>query len=423
MSNYAYVAVDPHGAETRGTLDVTDQAEALRRIKEMGLFPTRLLQAEGRRYDATQRRAATPARHSFELFGRRVKSSHLVTFTRQLATLMNAGMPLLRGLRILEQQEEHHGLRRIIGELGRQIEDGNSLGEALTQHPKVFNRLYVNMVKAGEIGGMLEIALARLAEFMEKARRIKGKVKAAMVYPCTVLFVAIGILVLLMAFLVPRFQEVFQGMPLPTFTRFIFGLSNALVHNLPVIGIGAVMMGVTFALALRTASGRLAFDKIKLEMPVLGPLFRKVSISRFSRTLGTLLGNGVPILQALTIVKETAGNLVVGRLVGRLHDNVKQGEPLAPTLKASSVFPAMVAGMVDVGEQTGALPDMLLKIADNYDEEVDNAASALTSILEPIMIVFLAVVVGSIVIAMFMPIIWLYSGGGMPSGGTRGLED
>jgi type IV pilus assembly protein PilC len=412
MSSYSYVAVDPQGIEMRGTLDVPDQSEALRRIKQMGLFPTKVLGAgEEQRRSAGIHRG--PHARSKAIpnpwFRRRVKSANLCVFTRQLATLAEAGMPLLRGLRVLEEQEENRALKRVIGELSLSIEGGSSFGEAVAMHPRVFNRLYVNMVKAGEISGALEVTLRRLAEFMEKARKIKGKVKAAMFYPCAVLIVAMAILVLLMAYVVPRFQSVFEGLfegrPLPSFTVFIMWISEAVQHHFL---LGASVLGalsVALVLALRTHWGRWTFDRLKLAMPGVGPVFRKLAISRFSRTLGTLVNSGVPILQALSIVKDTAGNVIVGDVVSTVHDRVKEGDPIAPSLKASWVFPAMVAGMVDVGEQTGALPEMLMKIADNYEDEVDNAVNAMTSLLEPIMIVFLALVVGSIVVAIFLPLV------------------
>ncbi|MEY2427772.1 MAG: type pilus assembly protein PilC [Verrucomicrobiota bacterium] len=414
MSNYCYVAVDPHGVETRGTLEVGDQSEALRRIKEMGLFPTKVLKGtDGRKPALKTRRPSSSARKTFDIsipgLGPRVKPAILTSFTRQTATLVEAGMPLLRGLRILEEQEENRAMKNVVGELSLAIENGSSFTEAVAAHPKVFNHLYVNMVKAGEIGGALEITLKRLAEFMEKAQKIKGKIKAAMFYPCAVLSVAAIVLAVLMIFVVPRFKLVFDGLlngkPMPAFTLFIFRISEAVKSHVLMTATMAAAASGLIMLGLRTKPGRQAFDRLKLAMPILGPVFRKAAIGRFARTLGTLAGNGVPILQALTIVKETAGNVVVGRVVSDVHENVKQGEPIAPTLKASGVFPVMVAGMVDVGEQTGALPEMLLKIADNCDEDVDNATSAMTSLLEPIMLVFLAVIVGSVVIAMFLPLI------------------
>ena len=420
MSNYSYVAVDPRGIEMRGTLEVPDQNEALRRIKDMGLFPTRLF--EERKLSKPPKNKpgrVIPVGKSLETllppFCRRVKPAVLTVFTRQLATLMEAGMPLLRGLRILEQQEETPVLKRVIGGLAESIESGNSLAEAVAAHPRVFNALYHNMVRAGEISGALEITLKRLAEFMEKAQRIKGKIKAAMFYPCSVLFVAGVILTVLMVYVVPRFKQVFEGLTngrsLPPFSMFVFQLSEAVKNHLLLAALVVIGFCVAFGALVQTKWGRYVVDRLKLAAPVLGPLFRKVAISRFARTLGTLVGSGVPILQALTIVKETAGNVVVGRIISKVHEDVKQGEPIAPTLKASRIFPLMVAGMVDVGEQTGALPEMLMKVADNFDDEVDNAASALTSLLEPVMIVFLAVIVGSIVIAMFLPLIDLTSNG------------
>jgi type IV pilus assembly protein PilC len=410
MTNYSYVAIDPRGFETRGSLEVADQSEAIKRIKEMGLFPTKVLAARQRRARSAAARPKTnqPRRLFLPLAGT-VKGRSLTTFTRQLATLVEAGMPLLRALRTLQEQEASPALKRTIGQLSDSIEGGSSLAEAVAVHPRVFNSLYLNMVRAGELSGALELTLRRLAEFMEKAQRIKGKIKAALFYPASVLVVALGILVVLMVFVVPRFKAVFDGLlngtPLPAFTLFVFKLSEVVKNHCLVTAFVLAAATTAFLLTLRTTWGRWTFDQFKLAMPVLGPLFRKVAISRFARTLGTLAGNGVPILQALTIARDTAGNVVFSRLISLVHENVKQGEPIAPTLKASRVFPVMVAGMVDVGEQTGALPDMLGRVADTYDEEVDNAASAMTALLEPILIVFLAFIVGSIVIAMFLPLI------------------
>ena len=409
MSNYCYEAVDSGGQKIQGALDVVDQSEALKRIKEMGLFPTKIAQVVTARpkYKSAN---LLPVRKAFSttIVGGRIKPAVLAVFTRQLATLIEAGMPLLRGLRILREQEESHALKRIIGELAVSIEGGSSLSEALAAHPRVFNQLYVNMIKAGEVSGALEVTLRRLAEFMEKAQRIKGKVKSAMFYPVAVMIVATLILGVLMVYVVPKFQEVFDGLlngaRMPAFTVFVLNISTAVKNHFLVVGIMIAALIAASQVCIRTGTGRWLFDRFKLTMPILGPVFRKVAISRFARTFGTLLGNGVPVLQALTIVKETAGNVIVGSVISKVHASVKEGETIATPLKESHVFPAMVAGMVDIGEQTGALPDMLMKIADNYDDEVDNAVNAMTSLLEPIMIVFLAVVVGSIVIALFLPL-------------------
>ncbi|MDB6020980.1 MAG: Type secretion system protein [Pedosphaera sp.] len=419
MTNYSYSAVDAHGKETRGTVQVADQSEALKRIKEMGFYPIKVAelpraslspaaraQRHGSRLGLTSR-AAGLSRPSRRV--RRPRARTITLFTRQLSTLLEAGMPLLRSLRLLHEQEPNRDFKQLIASLSLAIEGGSSFSEALAQYPKIFDRLYLNMIKAGEVAGALEASLKRLADFMEKAARIKGKVKAAMFYPAAVITVATGVMALMLLVIVPRFKEVFAGLgngrPLPAFTRFVLGISEVIQHNFLLAAVVLAALYGLFLLAIQTKTGRRLFDHFKLRMPVLGPVFRKLAIARFTRTLGTLSTSGVPILQALTIIKDATGNVVVGHFVGRVHDNVKQGESIVGPLRESNIFPAMVVGMVDVGEQTGALPEMLNKIADTYDEEVDNSVTAMTSLLEPIMIVFLGVVVGSIVIAMFLPII------------------
>ena len=433
MPKFNYVAMDSRGKETKGTLEVASQNEAIGRLKEMGFFPTKVVEAEKSKDKADTKGkpgAKGKKKGSMEInlkipgLGGRVKTKVLTTFTRQLATLVDAGLPLLRGLRVLEKQERHPTLKRIINELGVGIEGGSTFSEALAQHPKVFNRLFVNMVKAGELGGVLEVVLARLSEFMEKAEKIKGKVIAAMFYPVAVITVAIVILAVLMIWVVPKFKEIFKdmlpGKDLPAFTNFVLSISDAIAHHFILTAIGVAIFVAAFMAFIRTRFGRRLFDKFKLNMPGLGPVISKVAISRFTRTLGTLVSSGVPILQALTIVKETSGNVIVGSAVAAVHESVKEGETITAPLEASGVFPPMVISMVDVGEQTGALPEMLMKIADNFDEEVDNAVAAMTSLLEPIMIVFLAVIVGSIVIALFLPLITLMENVGGDSGGDKG---
>jgi type IV pilus assembly protein PilC len=429
MPRYSYVAMDSRGKETKGVLEVASQNEAINRLKEMGYFPTKVVEDKGK----AKKAKGAPARPGQKKKGMSinieipgfsgVKSKTLSVFTRQLATLVDAGLPLLRGLRVLEKQEPNPTLKRIIGELGYSIEGGSTFSEGLAQHPKVFNRLFVNMVKAGELGGVLEVVLARLAEFMEKAEKIKGKVKAALFYPVAVMVVAVGVLAVLLVFVVPKFKAIFAemlgGAGLPAFTEFVLGISDKVAANFPAVMIGLVVFFILLSIFKKTKFGRKVVDIIKLKMPALGPVVSKVAIARFTRTLGTLVSSGVPILQALTIVKETSGNVVIGNAVAMIHESVKEGETITAPLEASKVFPPMVVSMVDVGEQTGALPEMLMKIADNYEEEVDNAVSAMTSLLEPIMIVFLAVVVGSIVIALFMPLITLIDqlGGPTDTGG------
>ena len=418
MNSYAYEAVNASGASSAGVIEVDSQSEAVRRIREMGLFPVRVAERQHSRFKRAL--ASTRARRqsqggSVQLWEPRVKSAAIAVLTRQLATLVEAGLPMLKGLKILEQQEGNRRLKRILAEVATSIEGGSQLSEALAHHPKIFNRLYVNMVRAGEVGGALELTLRRLAEFMEKAQRIKGKVKSAMFYPAAVLAVAAAILGVMLVFVIPRFKEVFAGLtngaPLPPFTSLVLSLSDFAKNHFLLAALLLITMAISFVFTLRTTVGRLAFDHFKLKMPILGPVFRKASISRFARTLGTLLSSGVPVLQALTIVRETSGNVVIGNVVANVHDCVKEGENITTPLRASNVFPPMTVGMVDIGEQTGALPDMLLKIADGFDEDVDNAVSAMTSVLEPIMIVILAVVVGSLVIAMFLPILAIINNG------------
>ncbi len=442
MPRFSYVAMDAHGKETKGTLEVTSQNEAIGRVKEMGLFPTKIVEL-----DKVKEKAAKPTKGAKAAaggkaakkgmnvniniripgLGGKVNSKILCTFTRQLATLVDAGLPLLRGLRVLEKQEKNPTLKSILGDLALSIEGGSTFSEGLAQHPKVFNRLFVNMVKAGEMGGVLEVVLNRLAEFMEKAAKIKGKVKSAMFYPVAVLIVAVVIMGVLLVKVIPSFESVFSGMmegkQLPAFTRLVIGISNTVKNNF-IVTAGCIAVAVVlFMLFIKTKFGRHVWDKFKLKCPAVGPVVSKVAISRFTRTLGTLISSGVPILQALTIVKETAGNVIIANAVASVHESVKEGETITAPLEASGVFPPMVISMVDVGEQTGALPEMLLKIADNYDDEVDNAVAAMTSLLEPIMIVFLAVIVGSIVIAMFMPLIELMNGLGSDSGGDKKSGD
>ncbi len=440
MPKYNYVAMDAHGKETKGTLEVASQNEAIGRVKEMGLFPTKIVETDKVKEKGDKKSGAAPKAKAGKKKGKgmnanlsikipglsgRVKAKVLTTFTRQLATLVDAGLPLLRGLRVLEKQERNPTLKGIIAELALSIEGGSTFSEGLAQHPKVFNRLFVNMVKAGELGGVLEVVLNRLSEFMEKAQKIKGKVIAAMFYPVAVLVVATAILMILMVKVVPAFRSVFEGMlegrSLPAFTRLVLDVSEAIKDHIVWTSAGVAVFVIIFMLFVRTKFGRRVFDKFKLKMPVIGPVISKVAISRFTRTLGTLVSSGVPILQALTIVKETAGNVIISNAVNAVHESVKEGETITAPLEASGVFPPMVISMVDVGEQTGALPEMLLKIADNYDDEVDNAVSAMTSLLEPIMIVFLAVIVGSIVIAMFLPLIDLMNNIG--GTGEKGDKD
>ncbi len=437
MPKFSYVALDSRGKETKGTIDVENQAQAINRVKEMGLHPTRIVELDKTKQKQdkgakTPDTKGAPQKKGLNLslnlnikipfLGGKVKTKVLTAFTRQLATLVDAGLPLLRGLRVLERQERNPTLKKVINELAVSIEAGSTFSEALAQHPKIFNRLFVNMVRAGELGGVLEVVLNRLAEFMEKAQKIKGKVIAAMFYPCAVITVAVVILAVLMVYVVPKFKAIFKdllgpGKELPQFTQLVLGISDAIANHFLITVACVAALVVIFNIFIRTKAGRKLFDRFKLNMPVLGQVLRKAAIARFTRTLGTLVSSGVPILQSLMIVKETSGNAIVADAISAVHESVKEGETITAPLELSGIFPPMVISMVDVGEQTGALPEMLMKIADTYDDEVDNAVAAMTSLLEPIMIVFLAVIVGSIVIALFLPLISIIDQLGSDSGG------
>jgi len=330
-------------------------------------------------------------------------------FTRQLATLAKAGMPLLRGIQVLGKQERNGTFQNVIEDIGETIRSGGSLSDGLARNPKLFDRLYVNMVRAGEAGGVLETVLERLASFMEKSERIKGKIKSAMTYPVIVIALAVIIVAALMVVVVPKFEQIFSGLlkgqSMPSLTRAVLAVSSFVQHHFLL----AITLGAGLYAALRvvkkTQSGARGFDWITIKSPVVGDLFLKAAIGRFTRTFGTLLSSGVPILQALLITRDTSGNLHIAHAIQRVHDRAKAGDGVSRPLVETGIFPALVTSMIEVGEETGALPEMLTRIADNYDEEVDNAVGALTSLIEPLMIVFLALLVGTIVIALFLPIV------------------
>ena len=425
MPRFTYVALDARGQESTGLVDANSSNEAIGQLRQAGYFPTNVFE-EGKatpqqkkavKQKAKAIRSAAPAKEKkgIVLFEKKtIKPKVLMIFTRQLATLIDSGLPLLRALTVLAKQERDKVLQKTISGLSDAVQGGSTFSEGLAQHPKIFNDLYVNMVRAGELGGVLELVLTRLAEFQEKAQKIKNKVVAAMVYPIIVMFLAVAILAFLLVFIVPKFEQIFKDMlgdkPLPTITLFVIGVSNAIKDHWGLILFAIVAMIVGWKLMARTKGGRAAIDRMKLRMPLFGDLQRKTAISRFSRTLGTLVTSGVPILQALNITRETAGNTVIAGAITQVHDSVKEGESIVQPLEASGAFPPMVISMIDVGEETGQLPEMLLKIAEVYDDEVDNSVAGLTSMLEPIMIVFLALVVGTIVIALFMPLISIISG-------------
>lgn len=414
MPRFRFTALDGKGREQQGEVDADSQTAALSKIREKGLFPTdvsELGKAPQKKKGRAPKAAGAGLKIELHLpaFMSRVKPKQLMVFTRQLATLIDAGLPLLRGLQVLYRQERNPALKRAVGEMAESIESGSTFAEALAQQPRIFNKLFVNMVRAGEVGGVLDVVLVRLAEFMEKAQRIKSKIISAMVYPIVVLVMATAILTFLMVFIVPKFQAIFvdllEGEQLPGLTRFVMGVSKTMTVRLPLVLGVIVALVVLVKLIGRLKPGRFAIDTLKLNFPIFGMLIRKTAIGRFARTLGTLMTSGVPVLQALNIVRDTVANEVISRAVGTIHDSVKEGENMAPPIEASGVFPPMVVSMVEVGEETGDLPEMLMKVADSYDDDVDNTVAGLTSIIEPILIIFLAVIVGTIVISLFMPLL------------------
>src|SRR6266849_3140718 len=415
MPRFTYIALDSRGQESTGLVEAASTNEAIGQLRQAGYFPTNVYEeGKGGGRDGKAAKAARISqpreRKGIVLFQRKkVKPKILMIFTRQLATLIDSGLPLLRSLNVLAKQERDPVLKNTINKLADSVQGGSTFSESLAQYPIIFNDLYVNMVKAGEVGGVLELVLTRLAEFQEKAAKIKNKVAAAMVYPGIVMTMALGIMTFLLIFIVPRFEMIFQDLlgdkPLPPVTRFVMGISG-FMKNHGLIVFGAIVAAVTlYKFVGRTRRGRLLIDNFKLRMPLFGNLNRKTAISRFARTLGTLVTSGVPILQALNITRETAGNAAIALAISHVHDSVKEGESIVQPLEASRAFPPMVVSMVDVDEETGKLPEMLLKIADVYDDETDNAVAGITAALEPIMIVFLALIVGTIVIALFMPLI------------------
>lgn len=417
MAKFRFKALDSQGKEVFSTVEAESQSAAIEKIRGMKLTPKAIGLIKEDAAEAAPAPAQKPAKKAksgggkkLKLFGGGIKTKDLMVFTRQLATLVDAGLPLTRGLRVLHRQTTNETMKAALAGMLETVETGNTFSESLGNYPKIFNHLYVNMVKAGEAGGVLETVLNRLAEFMEKAEKIKNKVKGAMTYPLVVLCAALGIVVFLMLAVIPKFQQIFTDLMgsdegMPALTQFVINLSEGVKNYwLPgAVAIAGAVIGIK--IFFKTPVGSLLRDKLSLSMPVFGDLTQKTVVARLTRTLGTLLSSGVPVLQALSIVKDTTGNQVVSKALQSVHDSVKEGEGMTAPLGASGVFPPMVVSMVEVGEETGALPEMLIRVANTYDDEVDNAVAAMTSIIEPIMIIFLAVVVGGIVIAMFMPLI------------------
>ena len=421
MATFQYIAKDSAGNETRGTVEAGDRNSAIAAVRAQGLLPTAL--GEVKSSSAKPKaKAPTPQKKKSGLnkdininlklpswMRGKIKTKILTQFTRQLATLVNAGLPLMRGIEVLKRQMKDPQMVEALNGIGENIAAGGTFSESLTQYPKIFDHLYVNMVKAGEAGGVLEVVLGRLAEFAEKSEKIKNKVKGAMIYPIVVLVAAIGITAFLLVAVIPKFQQVFNdmlgGAALPPITQFVIDASGFVQHNGLQIFLAVVAFVVLMKIVGKTEKGAYFFDVLKLKMPVTGTLTQRSAVSKFTRTLGTLLSSGVPILQSLTITRDTTGNRVLTEAIQNVHDSVKEGESMTQPLSQCKVFPPMVVSMVEVGEETGALADMLTRIANTYDDEVDNAVAGMTAAIEPALIIVLAVVVGMIVIAMFLPMV------------------
>jgi len=409
MPTFTYEALNSVGQPVKGELDASSSEDAVAKVRAMGNFPTKIKEKSAKR----ARKAAPGPASGVEARpgGRRktvgrVSNKQLTQFTRQLSTLVDAGLPLLRSLRILEQQQKPGMLRVAIRLVAEDVEGGSMLSEAMGRHPKAFDHLYTNMVRAGELGGVLDLVLTRLAEFMEKAQALKRKVIGAMIYPAAVISFAMGILTLLLLFVVPKFQNIYSdlGADLPGPTKGLLSFSKWVQGGGWVV-ILATPIGIylLFRLLKISAGGRYFVDNLKLHVPIFGKIVSKTAVARFTRTLGTLLSAGVPILEGLNITRETTGNDVFSRALGRVHNGIREGENFAEPLRQAKVVEPMVVNMIDVGEETGELDKMLTKVADTYDEEVDTTVAAMTSLLEPVMVVTLGVIVGTIVVCLFLP--------------------
>lgn len=339
-------------------------------------------------------------------FKKRVNVKSLVIFTRQLSTLIAAGLPLVKALRTLQDQLESGTLKDVIQNLAGEVESGTKFSEALSRFPKIFPEFYVNMIKAGELGGMLDGILKRLSEFLDKSQKLRDKIKSALMYPAFVMTVAVLILIMLMIFVIPTFTSMFSelGEALPLPTKFLIAASDIIRKTWYLIPLMPVAIMAFYKFLISSANRRFIIDKVKLRIPIVGVLVQQLSVARFSRMLGTLLSSGVPILSALETVKDTVGNEFVSRAVMQIRDSIKEGESVSKPMEDSKAFPGLVVKMVSIGEETGQLDKMLIQIADNFEEEVDVAISGLTSLLEPLLIVLMGLVVGFIVVSMFMPL-------------------
>ena len=416
MGTFVYEALNAAGKPQKGTVDAGTTEEAIQRIKAQGFYPTSVREQQKKADNAAiDAGKAKKKKKGGGIAIGGVGAKQMTTFTRQLSTLQDAGLPLLRSLQILESQQKPGKLKNILLGVCEEVEGGTSLSEAMSKFPRAFDHLYVKMVNAGEVGGVLDIILQRLAEFMEKSQRLKRKIKGAMVYPIVVIVIAGLILTGIMVFIIPKFEAIFTdfGVDLPALTRWLMKSSRWFAGALPDQAIPGWMIAlplpivvfVFFKLIRLAGPGRAATDYMILYSPVFGGLVRKTVIARFTRTLGTLVSAGVPILESVKITKETSGNYVFEKALQKVHDSIREGEGFAAPLRESKTCDAIVVNMIDVGEETGELDAMLMKIANNYDEEVDVAVASLVSLLEPLMVVVLGGIVGTIVVAMCLPLV------------------
>lgn len=396
MAKFQWEATTRVGEKKRGVMEAESAEVVETRLRSDGL--------------AVQRVKREPKQIQI-VIGSGVSPKDLQIFTRQLATMIDAGLPLVQCLDILSAQTPNKIFARILGQIKATVEQGSTFSDALRRHPKVFDELYVNLVAAGEIGGILDTILNRLAQYIEKAVKLKAQIKSAMFYPIGILVVAIGVIAVMLVKVIPTFENMYKemgpGAKLPAATRFVINISHGFLDRWYVY-VGALVGIIVGGIAMRrTERGREIFDRVLLRMPVIGPTLRKIVVARFTRTLGTLLSSGVPILDALDICARTAGNKVVEQGIRKAREKISEGHDMAGPLAESRVFPSMVVQMIGVGEQTGAMDQMLQKIADFYEEEVDAAVAAMTSLIEPIMMAFLGIVVGGLIIAMYLPIFGL----------------
>jgi type IV pilus assembly protein PilC len=397
MAKFKWEARGRTGSVQKGVMEASNRGMVEAQLKKFG-FTGISIKEEGK---GLSKELKLPS-----FGGKKVQTKEIVVFTRQFATMIDSGLPLVQCLEILSSQQENKTFKDVLMKVKESVESGSTFADALAKHPKVFDDLFVNLVAAGEVGGILDTILNRLAAYTEKSMKLKKQIKGAMVYPATVMSIAVIVVGVIMIFVIPTFARLFTdaGMDLPGPTKFVINLSNFLVRYIILIIIAGFVAGYGIKRYYRTEKGRKVMDTFALKLPVFGPLIRKVAVAKFTRTLGTLVSSGVPILDGLEIVAKTAGNKVVEEAIMKVRQAISEGKTIAEPLAESSVFPPMVVQMIAVGEATGAMDAMLSKIADFYDDEVDNAVSALTAMMEPMLMIVLGVVVGGLVISMYLPI-------------------